>query len=152
VLRDFWAEFNTAIGGTKELRTTEVLNALDELLGPHFFADKRRRQGRPRLPALRQWPAVAQTRPHRPVHRLRQLSRMPLYPCARRGRARRRGRGGRGDARWRAPPWHDPVTGLDVTARDGRFGPYVQLGEGEKPKRSSLPKGTRWPLSRWNRR
>jgi DNA topoisomerase-1 len=35
----------------------------------------------------------------------------------------------------------DPVTGLDVTARDGRFGAYVQLGEGEKPKRQSLPKG-----------
>jgi DNA topoisomerase-1 len=31
-----------------------------------------------------------------------------------------------------------------VTLRTGRFGPYVQLGEGtedEKPKRSSLPKG-----------
>ena len=35
----------------------------------------------------------------------------------------------------------DPDTGLDVTVRDGRFGPYVQLGEGEKPKRASLPKG-----------
>ena len=30
---------------------------------------------------------------------------------------------------------------MDVTARDGRFGPYVQLGEGEKPKRQTLPKG-----------
>ena len=28
-----------------------------------------------------------------------------------------------------------------MTLRDGRFGPFVQLGEGEKPKRSSLPKG-----------
>jgi DNA topoisomerase I len=35
----------------------------------------------------------------------------------------------------------DPVTGFDVTVRDGRFGPYVQLGEGEKPKRQTLPKG-----------
>ncbi len=35
----------------------------------------------------------------------------------------------------------DPVTEQEVTLRDGRFGPYVQLGEGEKPKRSSLPKG-----------
>jgi DNA topoisomerase-1 len=26
--------------------------------------------------------------------------------------------------------------------RDGRFGPFIQLGEGEKPKRSSIPKGT----------
>ena len=41
----------------------------------------------------------------------------------------------------------DPATGLPVTIRDGRFGPFVQLGEAstekdaEKPKRSSLPKG-----------
>ena len=39
----------------------------------------------------------------------------------------------------------DPETGLDVTLRSGRFGLYVQLGEangdGEKPKRASLPKG-----------
>jgi DNA topoisomerase-1 len=39
----------------------------------------------------------------------------------------------------------DPVSGLEVTLRNGRFGPYVQLGEAvekQKPKRSSLPKGT----------
>jgi DNA topoisomerase-1 len=35
----------------------------------------------------------------------------------------------------------DPETRLPVTLRDGRFGPFVQLGEGEKPKRGSLPKG-----------
>ena len=37
----------------------------------------------------------------------------------------------------------DPETGLQVTLRDGRFGPFVQLGDGEKPKRSSLPTGLR---------
>ena len=31
-----------------------------------------------------------------------------------------------------------PDTGEDISVRTGRFGPYVQLGEGEKPKRSSL--------------
>ena len=35
----------------------------------------------------------------------------------------------------------DPVTNQMVTLRNGRFGDYVQLGEGEKPKRASLPKG-----------
>jgi DNA topoisomerase-1 len=38
----------------------------------------------------------------------------------------------------------DPETGLPVTIRDGRFGTFIQLGEaaeGEKPKRSSIPKG-----------
>src|SRR5262249_44649048 len=35
----------------------------------------------------------------------------------------------------------DPATGDAVSLKIGRFGPYVQLGSGEKPKRSSLPKG-----------
>jgi len=35
----------------------------------------------------------------------------------------------------------DPESGLDVYLKSGRFGPYVQLGEGDEPKRSSLPKG-----------
>ena len=38
---------------------------------------------------------------------------------------------------------HDPDTGLAVTLRKGRFGPYVQLGDGtedEKPKRASVPR------------
>ena len=34
----------------------------------------------------------------------------------------------------------DPETGQMITARTGRFGPYVQLGEEAKPKRASLPK------------
>ena len=40
---------------------------------------------------------------------------------------------------------NDPETGLDVTLRTGRFGPYVQLGEadgdGEKPKRAEPAQG-----------
>jgi DNA topoisomerase-1 len=35
----------------------------------------------------------------------------------------------------------DPDTGMVVFLKSGRFGAYVQLGDGEKPKRSSLPKG-----------
>ncbi|HCD16486.1 MAG TPA: DNA topoisomerase I, partial [Rhodobiaceae bacterium] len=39
----------------------------------------------------------------------------------------------------------DPETALDVHVKDGRFGPYIQLGEaaekGEKPKRAGIPKG-----------
>src|SRR5579883_332362 len=37
VLRDFWKDFSAAIGGTKDLRTAQVLDALNELLGPHIF-------------------------------------------------------------------------------------------------------------------
>ena len=35
-----------------------------------------------------------------------------------------------------------PGTDEDISLRSGRFGPYVQLGEGDKPKRAGLPKGT----------
>jgi len=35
----------------------------------------------------------------------------------------------------------DPYTGEEITLRSGRFGPYVQRGEGKEAKRSSLPKG-----------
>ena len=34
----------------------------------------------------------------------------------------------------------DPVTGEDVTRRTGRFGPYIQLGDGKEAKRASIPK------------
>jgi DNA topoisomerase-1 len=34
----------------------------------------------------------------------------------------------------------DPETGLDVERKTGRFGPYVQLGEGKEAKRASIPK------------
>ena len=40
VLRDFWRDFSTAVEGTKGLRVKEVLDALDRLLGPHFFRDE----------------------------------------------------------------------------------------------------------------
>ena len=37
----------------------------------------------------------------------------------------------------------DPETGQPVQLKIGRFGPYVEITppEGDKPKRSSLPKG-----------
>jgi DNA topoisomerase-1 len=35
---------------------------------------------------------------------------------------------------------NDPETGLPVERKTGRFGPYVQLGEGKDAKRASIPK------------
>ncbi|WP_128892376.1 type I DNA topoisomerase [Erythrobacter sp. HKB08] len=33
-----------------------------------------------------------------------------------------------------------PETGLDIERKSGRFGPYVQMGEGKEAKRASIPK------------
>ena len=44
--------------------------------------------------------------------------------------------------RGKSPLGRDDETGLNVYARNGPFGPYVQLGEDDaEPKRASLPKG-----------
>ena len=34
VLADFWVDFSQALGATKDLRTTQVRDSLNELLGP----------------------------------------------------------------------------------------------------------------------
>jgi DNA topoisomerase-1 len=36
-LRQFWTDFKAAIDGTKNLTITQVIDVLDEELGPHFF-------------------------------------------------------------------------------------------------------------------
>lgn len=142
LLREFWDEFTAAISGTKELRVTEVLEALNEILGEHIFPAKGDGSD-PRLcpncgagqlslklgkfgafVGCSNYPECRYTR--------------PLSIPAAEGDATQEGGQGTPGVRILGK---DPVTGLDVTLRDGRFGPYVQLGEGEKPKRQSLPKG-----------
>src|SRR5262249_57286459 len=39
VLRQFWKDFSHAIGETKDLRISEVIDALDADLGRHFFPE-----------------------------------------------------------------------------------------------------------------
>ena len=37
MLRDFWRDFTGAVGEIKDLRVGDVLEALNEILGPHVF-------------------------------------------------------------------------------------------------------------------
>ncbi len=139
VLRDFWREFIAAVNDIGELRIAQVLDALNDLLGPHIFPEPAG-GGDPRgCPSCGVRAPQPEGRQVWRLHRLLQLSRMPLYPPARRDRRQ----GALPPRRRCSAPI--PRPGLDVTLRTGRFGPYVQLGEGngkEKPKRASIPKGT----------
>ena len=40
MLRDFWREFIAAVNDIGDLRITQVLDALNDLLGPHIFPDQ----------------------------------------------------------------------------------------------------------------
>ena len=55
VLRRFWKDFSAALDGTKELRVSEVLDSLNEIMGPHIFPQQGGRWRPEDLPELRQW-------------------------------------------------------------------------------------------------
>ena len=139
VLREFWRDFTAAVHEIKDLRVSEVLDALNELLGPHIF------------PAVeegvdpRKCPSCEDGQLSMKIGRFGAFIGCANYPDCRFTRqfsdngdkpAEAAGADGK-------ELGTDPETGLPVTLRTGRFGPYVQLGEPvekEKPKRASIPK------------
>jgi DNA topoisomerase-1 len=138
VLRDFWREFIAAVNDIGELRIAEVLDALNDLLGPHIFPD----QG----PGIdpRACPSCGTGRLSLKVGRFGAFIGCSNYPECRYTRQLADTNGEKASLAEGKLLGSDPETGLDVTLRTGRFGPYVQLGEqngGEKPKRTSIPKG-----------
>jgi DNA topoisomerase-1 len=143
VLRAFWEQFAAAVEETRELRVSQVLEVLDEDLGPHFFP--------------------TDSSGHDPrTCRLCNSGRLSLklgkfgafigcsnYPECRFTRPLTLAAGeGADDATAADGPRElgvDPESGQMVTLRKGPYGHYVQLGESEdkkvKPKRVSLYKG-----------
>lgn len=139
VMRRFWTEFSAALEETSELRITNVLDALDEAMGPHIFP------ARADGSDPRSCPSCNAGKLSLRLGKFGSFIGCSNYPECKYTRQL----GASGDGEGAAADGSngprvlgkDPVTGLDVTLRDGRFGPYVQLGEGEKPKRQSIPKG-----------
>jgi DNA topoisomerase I len=141
VLREFWRDFIGAVEGIKDLRVSEVLEALNEILGPHIFPP-RGDGGDPR-----QCPVCGEGRLSLKVSgKYGAFIGCSRYPDCRYTRQLSAGNGT--DAEASTPDGkilgYDPESGLAVALKIGRFGPYLQLGEGakdEKPKRSSIPAG-----------
>jgi len=143
VLERFWRDFSAAIAETSELRITDVLEKINEVLEPHLFPPTEDGSD-PRLCPV--------------CHKGRLSMRTARsggafigcsnYPECRYTRAF-------------GPPGAESdeigpdgkVLGEDdgdlITLRKGRFGPYVQRGEitedNPKPARGSIPKG--WDIS-----
>jgi DNA topoisomerase-1 len=142
VLRDFWKDFIAAVDQIKDVRLTQVIDALDEMLAAHVFP--------PRADGVdpRVCPQCGTGRLNLKIGRFGGFVGCSNYPECRYTR-QLMSTNGAGATRVLGK---DPETGLEVTQRDGRFGPYVQLGENsetgkkdkkdEKPKRAGLPKDT----------
>jgi DNA topoisomerase-1 len=137
LLRDFWNDFSVAVDGTKDLGTRQVLDSLNELLGPHIFPA--RGDGvDPRL-----CPLCGEGQLSLKLGKYGAFIGCSRYPECKFSRvlAPTGAESAEGDRPGVRVLGQDPATGDEITLRSGRFGDYVQQGEGEKPKRSSLPRG-----------
>ncbi|MDP2011947.1 MAG: type I DNA topoisomerase [Phenylobacterium sp.] len=135
LLREFWQDFHAAVGEIAELRVTHVLDALNEALGPHIFPQKEDGSDPRACPTCGAGQLSLKT------GKFGAFIGCSNYPECRYTRPIAQSaddaEGESGDRELGV----DPETGETVFLKSGRFGPYVQLGDGEKPKRSSLPKG-----------
>ncbi|WP_298260072.1 type I DNA topoisomerase [Bradyrhizobium sp.] len=138
VLKDFWRGFIGAVNDIKDLRVAEVLDSLDEMLGPHIYP--------PRADGgdIRQCPSCGAGRLNLKAGKFGAFVGCTNYPECRYTRPL----AADSEASADRVLGKDPETGRDVFVKAGRFGPYIQLGEqkdyeeGEKPRRAGIPKGT----------
>ena len=138
VLREFWAAFIGAVDETKDLRVREVLDSLNDLLGPHFFGEGGTES--------RACPGCDDGSLRLKLGRFGAFIGCSNYPDCRYTRPLEVADGGNtaGAVNGLRLLGSDPESGLEVSLRKGPYGFYVQLGEGEgktKPKRASMPKG-----------
>jgi DNA topoisomerase-1 len=137
VLRDFWRDFTAAVGEIKDLKISQVIDALNDMLAPHIFPP------RPEGGDPRQCPVCGTGQLSLKLGKFGAFIGCSNYPECRNTRPLTAPAEGAMEPSKKLGD--DPDSGLEVTLRSGRFGPYVQLGEakdGEKPKRAGLPKGT----------
>jgi len=137
VLDAFWRDFKPKSDEVMERKPSEVTEVLDEFLSDYLFP-KQADGGDPR-----QCPkCVAEGREGGKLSlrggRFGAFIACSNYPeCAfRRKFGQPNGEGGEEDEGM----GRDPATGLEVHRKIGRFGPYVQLGDGKDARRASIPK------------
>ena len=135
LLTDFWRDFSAAIGDTKTLRITQVIDTLDAILGSHIFP----------TPADGSDPRVCPNckdgKLNLKLGRFGAFIGCTNYPECRYTRKLGQTEAEAGAAQPRVLG-QDPETGINIELKNGRFGPYVQRGEGKEAKRSGIPQGT----------
>ncbi len=132
MLEAFWRDFKPKTLEVMEQKPSEITAALDDFLAPFLFPDK----GDGSDPRL--CPACGEGRLGLRGGRYGAFVACSNYPECK--FTRRLGAEGGQEDNGPQVLGQDPDSGQDVTLRSGRFGPYVQLGDGKEAKRSSVPK------------
>ncbi|MDP3494263.1 MAG: type I DNA topoisomerase [Hyphomonadaceae bacterium] len=149
LLRDFWKEFNGAIGATAELRVSNVIDALNEELAPYLFPKKVDAEGNE--VDARVCPTCGKGQLSLKLGKFGAFVGCSNYPDCRFTRPFGAEQKGQTDIPPDGKVLGNNPEGIPVFLKSGRFGPYVQLGpdpveKGEKPRRSSIPNGWSVPL------
>ncbi|MEO6387086.1 MAG: type I DNA topoisomerase [Croceibacterium sp.] len=136
LLAAFWRDFKPKSDEVMERKPSEVTEVLDEFLSDYLFPANADGSDPRQCPKC-----VAESREGGRLSlrggKFGAFIACSNYPeCTFRRKFGQPGEEGEDDAVMGI----DPETDLPVTRRTGRFGPYVQVGEGKEAKRASIPK------------
>jgi DNA topoisomerase-1 len=135
VLADFWRDFKPKTAEIMEKKPSDVTAELDTFLAPMLFPD--RGDGSD----ARACPLCGDGKLALRGGRFGAFIACSNYPECKFTRkfGQPGGNGENGDNGSEVVGQH-PETGLDITRKSGRFGPYIEMGSGKEAKRSSIPK------------
>ena len=136
VLTKFWRDFSSHVTEIKDLRVSEVLDALNALLGDHIFPP-REDGGDPR-----KCPDCDTGRLSLKLGRYGAFIGCENYPECNHTRQLAESATGQANAAAEAGViGQHPEFGVDIELKSGRFGPYLEMVHDGEKKRSGLPKG-----------
>lgn len=134
VLDQFWRDFKPRTAEVMEQKPSDITAALDEFLAPYLFPQKADGSD-PRL-----CPNCGNGRLSLRGGRFGAFIACSNYPECKFTRRFAQPGGEGGEDSGPEVLGTDPDTGLPVERKSGRFGPYIQLGEGKDAARASIPK------------
>jgi DNA topoisomerase I len=135
VLEEFWRDFKPKTVEVMEQKPSEVTAELDIFLAPYLFPEKEDGTD------PRKCPLCADGKLSLRGGKYGAFIACANYPECK--FTRKFAQPGGADAGVDTGPeilGKHPETGQDITRKSGRFGPYVELGEGKEAKRASVPK------------
>ncbi len=133
-LESFWRDFKPKTAEVMEQKPSEVTAELDIFLSPYLFPE-REDGADPRL-----CPKCGEGRLALRGGKFGAFVACSNYPDCKYTRKFAQPGGENGEDTGPEVLGQHPETNLEVSRKSGRFGPYVEMGEGKDAKRASIPK------------